>query len=363
MKKLVQQLKHHYLLITILFLALATTISFLFYKIIPNDSTNIAITYILALVLIARYSEGYRYGVVASVISIICVNYFFTYPHFRLNFTLTGYPITFLTMLTITLITSTLTTHMKQQAEILAKREKQLMEADKEKMRANLLRAVSHDLRTPLTSIIGSISSLIENQEVLSDAEKQDIATHIYDDSNWLLNMVENLLSVTRIQNDTTKVKKSQEVVEEVISEAVTRLKKRLPEANIEVSVPNEFLMIPMDAMLIEQVIINLLENATIHSQSVLPVQLKLTTDATSVAFHIIDFGIGIDETKLDHIFDGVPTNEANTADSQKGMGIGLSICKTIILAHDGTITAANHANGAEFTFTLPREERSNQNE
>lgn len=363
MLQLLKKLRNHHIIITISSLLFATIISFIFFKIIPSYSANIALTYMLALVMIARYTDGYGYGIAASIFSVICVNFFFTYPHFQLNFTLSGYPITFLTMLAITLITSTLTTHIKQQSEMITKHEKQLMEADKEKMRANLLRAVSHDLRTPLTSIIGSISSLMENSDSLSDKEKYDIASHIYNDSNWLLNMVENLLSVTRIQNGTTHVKKSLEAVEEVVAEAVNRTKKRIPESNIQVSIPNELLMVPMDAMLIEQVIINLLENSIVHSKSTAPIQLKVTTQNNFIIFQIIDSGIGIDESKIKSIFDGTSAGNLPAADSHKGMGIGLSICKTIVCAHNGTIYASNNKKGASFTFTLPIKERMIQDE
>ena len=148
-------------------------------------------------------------------------------------------------------------------------RERAINEADKERIRANLLRAISHDLRTPLTSIIGSSDSFTENYAALSDQEKLDLVSSINEDSHWLLNMVENLLSVTRIQNDGGKVTKEPEIiVEEVVSEAITRLKKRIPGADLKVSAPEQMLMLPMDPLLIEQVLINLLENALVHSGS-----------------------------------------------------------------------------------------------
>ena len=176
---------------------------------------------------------------------------------------------------------------------------------------------------------------------------------HIYDDSNWLLNMVENLLSVTRIHNGEAKLNMTLESVEEVVAEAVSRLKKRVPEAVVNVRVPEEFVMIPMDAMLIEQVIINLLENAVVHSQSEQPIDLIVTLDEKMVEFRVIDYGVGIDDSKIQDIFDGIPQDSAQIADSRKGMGIGLSICKTIIVAHGGTVYAGNHENGAEFAFKL----------
>ena len=152
-------------------------------------------------------------------------------PYFELNFTLTGYPMSFIAMFTISIITSALTTNIKEQARIISEREKLLMDAEKEKMRANLLRAISHDLRTPLTSIIGSSTVYLENEAHLTDIEKKSLVSHILEDSNWLLNMVENLLSVTRINNETARVNTSMEPVEEVMGEAVSRLKKRIPDA------------------------------------------------------------------------------------------------------------------------------------
>lgn len=145
-------------------------------------------------------------------------------------------------------------------------RERAINEADKERIRANLLRAISHDLRTPLTSIIGSSDSFTENYAALSDQEKLDLVSSINEDSHWLLNMVENLLSITRIQGDTGRVRKEDELVEEVVSEAITRIKKRIPDIEIHVTAPDNILIIPMDPLLIEQVLMNLMENAFVHS-------------------------------------------------------------------------------------------------
>ena len=168
-----------------------------------------ALLYILALVLIARGTDGYFWGIFASLIGVVCVNFLFTYPYMALNFTLAGYPVTFLGMLAISFITSASTTYTKRQIQMLAERERLLVEAEKEKMRANLLRAISHDLRTPLTSIIGSGSSYLENGAFLNEGQKKELVRQIYEDSNWLLNMVENLLSVTRIQDGASNVNKS----------------------------------------------------------------------------------------------------------------------------------------------------------
>ena len=323
-----------------------------------NYDTNMAIFYILGIILVARYTDGYVWGALFDVLSILSVNYFFTYPYQGFNLTIEGYPVTFASMLVIYLITSAMTTNMKKQSMILAKQEKQLMEAQKEKMRANLLRAISHDLRTPLTGIIGNSESYLRMEGSMTDEEKRTIVENIENDASWLLNMVENLLSVTRINNTTAKVTKYIESVDEVVSSAVARFRKRFPGAELRVFLPDRVVMVMMDAMLIEQVLINILQNAYTHAKSVKPVELRVTEDDKRVWFFIKDYGIGIDEKKIETIFDGEDylKDQDSKADGHKGMGIGLSICKTIVSAHGGDIKARNHNEGSEFYFYLPKE-------
>ncbi len=347
---------------TIIMMAAATLFSFVFFHFGNKNSANITIIYTLALIIAALNTSGYLYGVISAVFCVVAVNYFFSYPYFKFNFTLAGYPLTFIGMLAISLITSATTTTLKQQRQAIAEREKELAEADKEKLRANLLRAVSHDLRTPLTGIIGSSSSYLENYQDLSETERTELVTNIKEDSEWLLNMVENLLTVTRIQNDSpNKVKKTLEVVEEVVSEAIQRLQKRHPGVKIKVQMPNNFLMLPMDPTLIEQVLINLMENAFVHSGSTEPVELSISEQEDLVLFRVRDYGKGISEEQMPGLFEGQQPG-STAADGHKGIGIGLTICKTIILAHGGTITASNHGRGADFIFTLPKEKEDSDN-
>lgn len=355
MKNIVSKRTVYDLLFTLSLLLATTGLSFLLFYFVSDNPANIALFYMLGVISIARFTSGYFYGVIASIFGVAFINCFFTYPYLEINFILPDYPFTFFCILTVSLLTSATTSHLKRQAETLALRERQLFEADKEKMRANLLRAISHDLRTPLTSILGSISSFEENDASYSREERREMAENIYGDASWLLNMVENLLSVTRIQADASQLTTSPEMVEEVVAEAVARLKKRIPRAEIHVSIPAEILMIPMDAMLIEQVLINLMENSVVHSHSSAPIQLLVESQPDTICFRIIDFGIGLDEKQLDRIFDGSASSKAS--DAHKGMGIGLSICKTIITAHNGELTAKNHEEGAEFLFTLPKGE------
>lgn len=342
--------------ITIVLLSLATLLSFALFYTSNFDSPNIALIYILALVLIGRYTTGYIPGLIASIIGVICVNYLFTYPFFALNFTITGYPITFIVMFSISIITSTATANLKKQGIALAEKEKIIAEGEKEKMRATLLRSISHDLRTPLTSIIGASSSLSHKNLDLSEEEKAHLVSNITEDANWLLNMVENILSVTKIHDGNTTLNKTPEAVEEVLTDSVLRLKKRISDAEIKTVLPQEFILIPMDAMLIEQVIINLLENALIHSHSRKPIELYTSLQPETVTIHVKDYGVGIPYDNCDEIFNLYAGRSTSSSDGEKGFGIGLSICRTIILAHDGEIHVENHKEGTEFYFSLPRE-------
>ena len=310
----------------------------------------VSMIYILAVFLVARLTSGYPWGIAASLVSVLATNYAFTYPYFHFNFTLAGYPVAMLSMLAVSLATSALTTKTKSSERI-------RIEAEREKTRANLLRAVSHDLRTPLTSIYGATSAIIENDDTLSKSERLTLLSEVRDDAQWLIRMVENLLTITRIDDETgARIIKRGEAAEEVVSAAVDKFKKNFPTQSVSVSVPDELLIVPMDGVLIEQVILNLLENAAIHSESTRPFSLRVTSDGESALFSVTDSGRGIALEVLPRVFEGYPKEAAEGgADSKRSMGIGLSVCKTIIEAHSGAMSAKNlKEGGAQFSFTLP---------
>ena len=344
-------------LITVSAMAAATVLSLIYHRINPAGTANIALIYILTVILISYHTDKYRYGILAAICSVFFIN-LFTYPFFVFNFAVSGYPLTFLFMYFISILTSATTFRLKEQARRIKDDEDLIMEAEKEKLRANLLRAVSHDLRTPLTSIIGASSSYLDNEETLSAEEKRRLVSQISEDADWLLHMVENLLSVTRITDSgANTLKKNPEAMEEVLLDAISTIRKRYPSMQIHMSLPDELLIVPMDPLLIKQVIMNLLENAYFHAHSQKPVECFLRSSAESASVHIRDYGIGIPKEHTDDIFDAAPSSPSSASDTRKGMGIGLSICKAIINAHGGSIHAISHPDGAEFYFTLPKEE------
>lgn len=230
-----------------------------------------------------------------------------------------------------------------------------MIESEKEIMRSNLLRAISHDLRTPLTAIMGASSVLLENKGKLDEQTQDKLLVDIKEDSQWLIRMVENLLSVTRINKTAMSVKKMPQAVEEVVSEALARVRNKYKGYHIKVKVPEELLIVPMDATLIEQVIINLLENAIKHSKEEASIELLVTKAGDSAVFTVSDHGKGIAPEEIPTLFEGYSSGKSKTADSSRGMGIGLSICRSIIQAHGGTIDAENNMDGgAVFRFILP---------
>lgn len=229
-----------------------------------------------------------------------------------------------------------------------------LVETEKEKMRSNLLRAISHDLRTPLTGILGASSAILENNDILEKETKEQLVTHIKEDSQWLIRMVENLLSVTRINEETANVTKTPEAAEEIIAAAISRIRKRFPEQKINVTVPEELLMVPMDGTLIEQVIINLIENAIKHSGET-EIKVSLMKEHDMAVFEVSDNGEGIPEQDFPYLFETYVPNGKRSSDSSRGMGIGLSICSSIVNAHQGKMEAYNQEDGgAVFRFSLP---------
>lgn len=485
---------------------IATTLLSLALRVFDIGDQNMIMVYILCVLVISRATVGYAYGIIASVISVLTFNFFFTEPYFTFNAIQAGYPITFVIMLLVALITSALTVRVKTQAKLAVERERRtdvlyeinkkllatrglekivalandyivnlfgrsvvfytadpeqgsagnfaqapededasflltedekavahwvfinqkragagtdtlmgagafympiiaqgrvlavmgifcskgilnhnnrlflrmigsqvamalerqrlsdeqrsiLVESEKEKMRSNLLRAISHDLRTPLTGILGASSAILENDDYLDKPTRNKLIWNIKEDSQWLIRIVENLLSVTRINEGTMNVAKVPEAAEEIIAEAVTRIRSRFPQRRISVQVPDELLMVPVDGTLIAQVLINLLENAIKHSPNESLIEVYLKKNGAYAIFEVLDEGSGISKEDFPYLFESYMPNSTKSPDSSRGMGIGLSICMSIIKAHSGKMEAENRKEGgAIFRFTLPLE-------
>ncbi|MBR0597014.1 sensor histidine kinase [Sinanaerobacter chloroacetimidivorans] len=485
---------------------LAATLLSMGLRAVDIGDQNVIMVFILSVLVISRITMGHLYGMVASVLSVLLFNFFFTVPFYTFNAIQPGYPITFVIMFLAAFITSTLTVRIKTQVRLSVEREHRtrvlyeinkkllvtrglenivtltneyitkifdrsvifytqdpedsstgvlmqspsdseasfllkdderavahwvflnkkragagtdtlmgagayympiisqgkvlgvigiscangkldqnsrlflrmltsqvamalerqslsdeqrriVIESEKEKMRSNLLRAISHDLRTPLTGILGASSAILENGDNLDKHTHDELISNIKEDSQWLIRMVENLLSVTRINEGTMNVAKSPEAVEEIVAETLSRIRKRFPNRKISVKVPDELLMVPMDGTLIEQVLINLLENAIKHSPEESAVELEVKKERKFAVFEVRDNGEGIAEQDFPYLFESYVPNGKRSSDSSRGMGIGLSICMSIIKAHNGKMEAANRKEGgAVFLFKLPLE-------
>ena len=299
----------------------------------------------LAVVLISYFTRSYLPGIVCSLLGVICVNVLFTYPFYQMNFTVAGYPLTFLVMLIVSLLVSTLTTRVR--------REEQLhYEIESEKLRAGLLRAVSHDLRTPLAGIIGCSSAILEN-EALSDPERMQLTQEIRSSALWLRRITENILSVTRFQDGVT-LQKTPEVPEEIFGSAVRKFRRNTgSDLPVEVFGEQEIVLVPMDGLLMEQVFVNLLDNAARHAIGAEKVQVRFQHTDEAAEFTIADDGCGIPPEQRAGLFvPGAP----NSSGSDGGMGIGLSVCRAIVEAHGGSIRLQDCARGTAFVIRLPLE-------
>lgn len=228
--------------------------------------------------------------------------------------------------------------------------------AQNEKLRANLLRTISHDLRTPLTSISGNASNLCHHYKVLDDETREQIFSDIYDDSEWLIQLVENLLSVTRIENGQMQLNKSLEVLDDVIDEALKHVDRNKINHKIEVRSSKALVIANIDAKLITQVIINIVNNAIKYTQTDSIISIAYSDEDSRVCIVISDNGPGMDEKTKEHAFDMFYTGQSSIADSKRSMGLGLALCKSVVEAHGGSITITdNDPTGCVFTIYLEK--------
>lgn len=226
---------------------------------------------------------------------------------------------------------------------------------EREQLRNNLLRAISHDLRTPLTGIVGSSSLILENIDKLDNDTVLELLKGINEEGEWLIRLVENVLSMTKIEEGMLEVIKSDEIIEDIIYEALERINFRNKTRKIKVKTWDDLIIAPMDGKLICQVIINLVDNAIKYTPADSEIRIEVRLNKNFMVLEVIDNGNGIDEENLPYLFDQFFTVSNNCIDSKRGVGLGLAICKSIIRAHGGNIVARNNkTGGASFSFTLP---------
>ena len=257
-----------------------------------GGENNSALVFVLAVTMISLLTSGYAYGIAASIIGALCINIYFMEPYESFSLSRTGYPVAMLSMVAISCVVCALTARVKKQATEAVRREKSAkalyeqnerlnaekaaiqLESERVAIRENILRAVSHDLRTPLTAISGTVSVLLESPEV----SENNIAMlfDIKQDADSLIVMVENLLSVTRVQDGTMPLKKREDLLEEVAGDALLTVRRRFPDCRVELDLPEDILYLPMDPLLVRQVMVNLLENAIRHSGDTEHIRMRL---------------------------------------------------------------------------------------
>lgn len=337
--------------VTILLAAFGSNLLLLHYF---NIRTVTPMIFVLGVFLISWVTQGYFWGIAASLVSVLAVNYAFTYPYYAFDLITPECLSAAVVMLFVSVMTCTMTIKLKQQ-------EKMKAEAAKERMRADLLRAVSHDLRTPLTAIYGACSALRDDLDRIPRERQLKLLEEIAGDAQWLVRMVENLLSVTRL-DENVSIRKIDTVVEELVDAVLVKFSKRYPGQRVELSLPEEFVSVQADPMLLEQVLMNLLENAVYHARGMENLWLQVELLDTKAIFRIRDDGCGIPEDRLPGLFTGNLDSRQPSDAGRSNMGIGLSVCAAIVRAHGGDIWANNvPGGGAEFCFALEMEEEDEQ--
>lgn len=234
------------------------------------------------------------------------------------------------------------------------------LQIEKERLKSTLLRSISHDLRTPLTGIAGSSNFLLDNYEALDAETAKSMLRDICTDTEWLNSMVENLLNMTRIEEGRLDIHKKMEVVDDLILSAVTLVSKRLGGHPLKTVTPHDIMLIPVDARLFTQVLVNLIDNAIRHSGEDSSITLSAMASGREMVFCVSDNGVGIPKERQEKIFDNFFTTAYENGDKQRGTGLGLTICSAIVEAHGGRIRVySNEGSGVTFEVAMPMEDRT----
>lgn len=336
---------------SLLILLISTGISLLFDRLTFSEA-NIIMVYILGTVIISTITNHPVYGIISSIISVILFNYLFTDPRYTLFVYERGYQSTFAIMFTVAIMIGSLSQRLKAAGKKQAEAE---LKIKSEQMRANLLRAISHDLRTPLTAISGHASNLLTDEEKFDKSTRSMLYQDIADDCSYLIDLVENLLSVSRITDGEMQLHTETESLEDLLEEAMKHINRKASEHTIKIRMPEEMILINVDSRLIMQVIINLVNNAIAYTQPESFITIEAKQVSKEAVITVADNGPGIQEWEKEKIFDMFYSGNNERGDGVRNSGIGLAVCRSIIQAHGGRIWVEdNKPSGAVFVFTLP---------
>lgn len=327
-------------------IALCTSICFLLYPHLKDS--NLIMVYLLGIAVVALFGQ-IGPSILASILSVFMYDFFFVPPYFSLSVLDIQSLFTLIVMMLVGQLISLLTIHGQRQIEVTRKAQ---TEMEEERFRNILLSSISHDLRTPLTAIMGSASSLLQSGKKLNDESQRELAQNIYDESERLNSLVNNILKIIRIESGLIRMTKQSHALEEVIGVALNKLEKQLANRTILIEIPKHTPLIPFDNTLIGQVFINLIENAIKHTPPETSIEISAEFKVHHAILKVADRGPGIDPKEIDKIFDKFYQGQKS---DNKGIGLGLAICKGIIHAHKGDIWVETRSKGgAIFCFTLP---------
>ena len=312
------------------------------------DHASLIMVY-LAGVSVVAMRGGRGPSALAAALAVAAFDFFFVPPHLTFAVADTQFLVTFAVMLAVGLIIATLAVRVREQAEAA---ERIRTEAERERLRHTLLSSVSHDLRTPLAAITGAASALLR-EGVLAEETRRDLLETISEESQRLNHLVTNLLDMTRMESGPLRLGREWLPVEEVVGSALVRMEPRLPAARVETSLPDDLPLVSVDAVLVEQLLVNLLENAVKYAGPEARVRVRARREPAAVLVEIRDDGPGLPPGDEERVFEKFYRGPSH----QRGFGLGLAICRAIVTAHGGRIWAENAApRGAVIRFTLPVE-------
>jgi len=329
------------------------------------ELTNLVMVYLLGTLAVAARGNRWAAGI-SSALGVLCFDFFFVPPRFTFTVSDAQYVWTFAVMFTVAMIISHLTIRLQEEAEaarqseqrttwLMEKAKKAEVEAETERLRSSLLSSVSHDFRTPLTAIVGSAGTLLGKDEIKKNPVLREQLENIQEEGGRLSRLVQNLLEVTRLESGSLRIRKELYPLEEVIGSALERVERSMPGRPVTVDFPENLPLVPMDAMLVEQVFINLLENGIRHTPAGSGLEVSASADEKAILVTVSDHGAGLKDEELERVFDKFYHDKASP-----GAGLGLAICRAVVNAHGGRIWATNGPDhGAIFQFTLPRGELS----